>query len=175
MKVLSRSMSVNATSVVKDPDESKILSTIQDKAPKALSLCCKTHYNQCLLSDVEVENSSSNKTYTATTLSYEEIVENHKSVLSSFGLSTKDDDCDLPSMYWISKLHKNPYKQRHISGSAKCTTTPLSSLLISILTAAKKGLQFHHNTCRPCSGTYSIWILENLKDLLEILNSRLLS
>ena len=30
-------------------------------------------------------------------------VENHTSVLSSFGLSTKDDNCDLPSMYRTSK------------------------------------------------------------------------
>ena len=35
---------------------------------------------------------------------------NHKSLLFSLGLSTKDDDCDLPSTYWIPKLHKNPYK-----------------------------------------------------------------
>ena len=69
-------------------------------------------YIQCLLSEVDVENNSSVKTYTATTLSKEEIVENHKSVLYiySFGLSTKDDDCDLPSMYRIPKLHKNTYK-----------------------------------------------------------------
>ena len=60
-------------------------------------------------SEVDVENNSSDETYTATTLSKEEIVENHKSVLSSFGLSTKDDDCDLPYMYWIPKLHKNPH------------------------------------------------------------------
>ena len=40
----------------------------------------------------------------------EDIVENHKSVPSSFCLSTKDDDCDLPSLYWIPKLHKDPCK-----------------------------------------------------------------
>ena len=35
---------------------------------------------------VNVESNSTDKTYTATTLSIEEIVEGHKSVLSSFGL-----------------------------------------------------------------------------------------
>ena len=38
--------------------------------------------------EVDVENNSSNKTYTAITLSKKEIVENPKSVLSSFVLST---------------------------------------------------------------------------------------
>ena len=94
MKVLNRSMSVNATSVFKDPDVAKTLSTIHDKyvvvpADKAqnnIVFVCKTFYIQCLLSEVPVENNRSDKTYTNTTLSKEEIVENHKSVLSSFGL-----------------------------------------------------------------------------------------
>ena len=59
-----------------------------DKAQNTIFVC-KTYYIQCLLSEVDVENNSSEKTYTATTLSIEEIVENYKSVLSSFSLSTK--------------------------------------------------------------------------------------
>ena len=50
-----------------------------------------------LLSDVDVESNNSDKTYTAP----RKKVHIHKSVLSSFGLSTKDDDCNLSSMYWI--------------------------------------------------------------------------
>ena len=114
-------------------------------------------------------------TYTAITLSKIEIVENHISARSSFGLSTKDDDCDLPSMYWISKLNKNPYKQRYIAGSAKCTTKPLFKFLTSILTAVKEGLQSYHDTCYSRSDINSMWILKNSKDLLETLNSSLLS
>jgi len=33
-------------------------------------------------------------------------------------MSTKDEELDLPSLYWISKLHKCPFKQRYIAGSA---------------------------------------------------------
>ena len=44
-------------------------------------------------------------------------MDNHMSVLYSFGLSMKNDDCDIriPLLYWIPKLHKCPYKQRHIT------------------------------------------------------------
>ena len=56
------------------------------QSPKQHFIVCKTIYIQCLLSELDVENNSSDKTFTATTLSKEEIVENHKSVLSSFGL-----------------------------------------------------------------------------------------
>ena len=61
----------------KNPDVAKTLSTIHgkyvvgsaDKAKNSTVFVCKTYYIQCLLSDVDVENKSSDKTYTATTLS----------------------------------------------------------------------------------------------------------
>jgi hypothetical protein len=56
-----------------------------------------------------IGNSLGNPTYTLTTLTKEEILDNHRSVLYSFGISAKDLELDLPSLYWISKLHKCPY------------------------------------------------------------------
>ena len=58
MKALSRSISVNVTSVFKDPDVGKTLSTIHDKyadvpADKAkhnIVFVYKTYYIHCLLS-----------------------------------------------------------------------------------------------------------------------------
>ncbi len=44
----------------------------------------------------------------------EEILDNHRSILCSFGFSTKDEELDLPSLYWIPKLHERPFKQRYI-------------------------------------------------------------
>ena len=40
-------------------------------------------------------------------------------------------------MYWLPKLHKRPYKARFIANSSSCTTTELSKLLTSCLTAIK--------------------------------------
>ena len=40
-------------------------------------------------------------------------------------------------MYWLPKLHKKPYKARFIANSSSCTTTELSKLLTSCLTAVK--------------------------------------
>ena len=78
-------MSVSATSVIKDPDVAKTLSTIHvhdryvvlqaDITQNNIVFVCKTCYMQCLLSEGNVENNSSNKIYTATTLSNEKIVE----------------------------------------------------------------------------------------------------
>ena len=70
-------------------------------------------------------------------------------------------------MYWIPKLHKNPYKQRFIAGSAKCSTKGLSQLLTTLLTAVKDGLQSYCETTYSRNGINQMWILKNSKCLLE--------
>ena len=68
-------MRANATSVFKDPDEAKTLSIIHDKyvfvpADKSKNniffyiFVCKTFYIQCLLSEVDVKDNSSDNLYT---------------------------------------------------------------------------------------------------------------
>ena len=47
-----------------------------------------------------------------------QVLDNHKSVLTSFGIQTTDEELDLPYIYLISKMHKNPYKHRFIAGSS---------------------------------------------------------
>jgi hypothetical protein len=89
-----------------------------------LLFVCKSHYIDRLNKELGIDNSLGNPTYTPTTLTKEEILDNPRSVLCSFGISTNDEELDLPSLYWISKLHKCPFKQRYIAGSAKCSTKP---------------------------------------------------
>jgi hypothetical protein len=54
-----------------------------------------------LIKELGIDNSLGNPTYTPTTLTKDEILDNHRSVLCSFGISTKDEELDLPSLYWI--------------------------------------------------------------------------
>ena len=90
----------------------------------------------------------------------------------TFGISLPEEDIDLPKLYWIPKLHKNPYKQRYIAGSAKCSTKPLSQILTRILTAVKEGLQKYCGTAYAISGVNQMWILKNSKELLENLKAQ---
>ena len=48
----------------------------------------------CLIKELGIDNSLGNPTYTPTTLTKEEILDNHRSVLCSFGISTKDEELD---------------------------------------------------------------------------------
>ena len=56
----------------------------------------------------------------------------------NFGVKAKDNQNKVPTSYCLPELHKNPYKARFIANSSSCTTTELSKLLTSCLTAVKK-------------------------------------
>ena len=100
-----------------------------------------------------------------------EVFDNHKSVLTTIGIQTADGELELPYIYWILKMHKNPYKHRFIAGSSKCSTKPLSILLTKLLTHIKQGLQKYCKTAYSRSVVNQMWILKNSKELLEHLES----
>ena len=146
---LQGTMSTKTKSVICDPDVVSELSSLHDnyvvvpvdKASNNIVFICKAHYYNCLIKELGINSTHSNPTYTRTSLSKEEILDNHLSVLTSFGIKCLKEDLDLPILYWIPKLCKNPYKQRYIAGSATCSTKPLSIVLTKILTAVKDGLR----------------------------------
>ena len=38
-----------------------------------------------------------------------EVLDNHKSVLTSLGIDPNEEELDLTYIYWITKMYKNPY------------------------------------------------------------------
>ena len=111
-----KALSTRSTSILNDPNVAKHLSLLHDKyiivsadkTPNNIVCVCKSHYIDCLIKAFGIDNSLGNPTYISTTLTTEEIRDYHKSVLFSFGISIKDEGLDLPSLYWIPKLHKCP-------------------------------------------------------------------
>ena len=93
----------------------------------------------------------------------------NKFVLCSFGISTKDEELDFPSLYWIPKIHKCPYKQCCIAGSAQCSTKPLFNLLTWSIPSAVKQPGFRVIVTLATQGVvWILWILKNSKDLLRV-------
>jgi len=89
-------MSTRSTSIFKDPKVAKHLSLLHvkyvifstDKAPNNIVFVCKSHYIDCLIKELGIDNSLGNPTYTPTTLTKEEILDTRRSVLCSIGIST---------------------------------------------------------------------------------------
>ena len=134
------------------------------------------YYIQCLIKEFGMgSNGEQNKTYQTTNFSKQEILSNHKSVLSSHGISSSDKDNDIPLLCWMPELHNNPYRQRFIAVSSTCSTKPLSRLLTIIISKIQDGLKRYTDTIYSRNGVNQIWILKNSKELLEHLKSKAIS
>jgi hypothetical protein len=78
----------------------------------------------------------------------------------------------LPTMYWIPKLHKIPYKARFIANSTSCTTTKLSVLLTSCLTKIKEHVTRYCEKTYQNSGLNLFWSIKNSNEVLSKIQKR---
>jgi hypothetical protein len=74
-------------------------------------------------------------------------------------------------MYWLPKMHKTPYKARFIANSSSCTTTKLSVLLTSCLTAIKEHVIRYCEKVFETTGKNLFWSIKNSNDVLKKLKS----
>ena len=88
-------------------------------------------------------------------------------------MSIKEKQDRLLTLYWLPKLHKRPYKARFIANSSSCTTTVLSKLLTSCLTAVKKHWIRYYDTVYERDGINYFWSIKNCKDVLNKFKSKI--
>ena len=87
-------------------------------------------------------------------------------------MSIKEKQDKLLTLYWLPKLHKRPYKARFIANSSSCTTTVLSKLLTSCLTAVKKHWIRYYDTVYERGGINYFWSIKNSNDVLNKFKSK---
>ena len=67
---------------------------------------------------------------------------------AKFDVFVNEDHSKHPTLYWLPKLHKIPYMSRIIANSSSYTTTELSIILTSCLTAIR------NHDIKFCVSTY---------------------
>ena len=112
-----------------------------DKAANSVVVVCRLHYINTLKQELD-----GIKAYQETDSDGMSVVNAHLN-----GLPIKFYVCvievqDTPTMYWLPKLHKRPYKARFIANSRSCTSTEFSKLLSSFLTAIKSHVIRYYET-----------------------------
>ena len=175
LRRLKHSVNTRSDSIFRDPDVVRELSRLHenfvivpaDKASNNYTFVCKRHYVDIWIEELGLHSVPGNPTYRLTDFSASEVLDNHKSVLASFRIQLNSGELDLPYIYLIPKMHKNPYKHRFIAGSTKCSTKPLSILLTKLLTHIKQGLQKYCETAYSRSGVNQMLILKNSKLVLD--------
>ena len=93
-------------------------------------------------------------------------------IFAKFAVSIKEKQDRLPTLYWLPKLHKRPYKARFIANCSSCTTTVLSKLLTSCLTAVKKHWIRYYDTVYERDGINYFWSIKNSNDVLNKFKSK---
>ena len=88
-------------------------------------------------------------------------------------MSINEKQDRLPTLYWLPKLHKRPYKARFIANSSSCTTTVLSKLLTSCLTAVKKHWIRYYDNVYERDGINYFWSIKNSNDVLNKFKSKI--
>ena len=102
-----------------------------DKATNNVVVVCRLHYVNTLKQELD-----GTRAYLETDTDEVSVVNAHLNDLPvKFSVCVSEGQDKLPTMYWLPKLHKRPYKARFIANSSSCTTTELSKLLTSCLTA----------------------------------------
>ena len=112
---LKRSVNTRHESIFCDPDVVRELSRLDenfvivpaDKASNNYTFLCKKYYVSILIEELGLNSLPGNPTHNLTDFSASEVLDNHKSVLTSFGIDPNEDELDLPYIYWIVKMHIN--------------------------------------------------------------------
>ena len=76
----------------------------------------------------------------------------------------------LPTFYWLPKMHKNPTGSRFIAASSGCTTKPLSQLLTSCLKLVTQHFKEYCEGIARNTGVNCLWITDNSFKVLRKLS-----
>ena len=98
-----------------------------------------------------------------------QIVQEHRR--STTILNAATDHMKLPTLYWLPKLHKKPFKYRFISASSKCSTTHISVLLTQALTTIKNFVIKYCNKSYENTGVNYFWSVKNSLEVLDKYNN----
>ena len=112
----------------------------------------------------------STSTYVPARLTKDQLLVHHINTLTK--INVKIDKCELPTFYWLPKLHKRPYKLSFISNSSNCSTTIFSKHITSALTAVKDHVMKYSETAFSNSNVNYFWSIKNSSEVIEKLRLR---
>ena len=139
-----------------------------DKAANNVVVICRLRYINTLKQEI-----NGTKAYEETSIDEKFVVYSHSNEIpNTFAVDVKERQDRLPTMYWLPKLHKRPYKARLIANSSSCTTTELSKSLTFCLAAVKAKVIKYCETVYERSGKSMFWHIKNSVEVLSKLKDR---
>ena len=138
--------------------------TPTDKAQNNISFTCKPFYIKVMKNELTTPGQN---TYQLTNLSFNNVIEGTCRFSEDMGIKVNEVMKDIPIIYWIPKMHKNPTSQRFIAGSKTCCIKTLSKLFSKSLKLILNHLENYNRTVFARSGLKYFWIINNSLDFLD--------
>ena len=131
-----------------------------DKAGNNIAIICKRYYVEVILKEIG-ETGNGNSTYIKSSKLVEDVVEDNVMYSKRLGLEVEDEEKDLPSMYWIPKMHKDPSGARFIIASRQCSTKKISKSVSSAFKLMYHQIENFHKKSKFLSNYNKFWVLQN--------------
>ena len=130
MHCFNPSRKVKALKMKMERLHSKYVFVPVDKAANNVIIIRKRYFVDVLNGEL-----NSTSTYVPSQLTNDRLILRNIDTLAK--INVKIDKCEMPTFYWLPKLHKNSFISRFISNSSHCSTTILSKHITPALTAVK--------------------------------------
>ena len=138
--------------------------TVTDKAQNNILFTCKSYY----VSKIKDELSRTGQvTYEPENKDVDTI---HNIIINfskSKNIKVPNEMKDIPLIYWIPKMHKNPIGSRFIAGSKSCSIKLLSKYFSKALKVILNHMKNYSNTVSQRADLNYFWIVENSLEFID--------
>lgn len=146
----------------------KFVMTPIDKASSNVAVICKRYYAEVVLKEIGILGNGS-ETYEKADRSKDEIIDDNRIYSEKLGYKLSEKEKDLPTMYWIPKMHKNPVKHRFIVASKSCSTKQLSKAVSNTFKLIHRQTENFHRFSKFDANYNKFWVIQNADPVLATL------
>ena len=146
--------------------------TPTDKAQNNILFTCKNFYIKKLREEL---TKPGQLTYQLVQQTSEIINDSIVDFSNSKHIKVPKEMIEIPLLYWIPKMHKNPIGSRFIAGSKYCSIKPLSKHFSKALKLILNHMKLYGKTVKERSNLNYYWILDNSLEFLEHIKDKKLN
>ena len=147
----------------------KYVITVTDKAQNNILFTCKSFY---IAKTKDELNKPGQQTYKLENRNISTLNREIVNFSKQKNINVPDDMQDIPLIYWIPKMHKNPIGSRFIAGSKKCSIKLLSKYFSKALKLILNHMKLYANTVYERSNLNYFWIIENSLDFMDKIKNK---
>ena len=138
--------------------------TVTDKAQNNILFTCKKYYILKIKNELMGPGQLTYQPEVRDTISINRNICNFSKLKKVKGSELMRD---IPLIYWIPKMHKNPIGSRFIAGSKFCSIKPLSKNFSKALKLILNHMKLYSNTVYTRTNFKYYWIIDNSLEFID--------